>query len=288
MIRQTSNYDSDQQHETARPGSPVSCVTWFVSLDLPEGIAIWPAYADEDLLLSALSVLVFHLVLAESVDQFNTADLACDERGLSRQDNELQWLEDTRAYLLCLAEGVQPDLDLCEAWDRFCQIHTRRIHRATQSSGLSAAHAEDCAQDVWIVILDVLRRSGHDPRWHRFSCWMRGLIHNQVVNFVRKATRRLDRRVEPLRDAIPGHDFDPVATYERNERRGLVRHVLTDLKQQVSPTNYRLVHFRWIEECEVAEVATRLELTSDQVRCRQHRVKKRLAHLLELHGEPSE
>lgn len=47
---------------------------------------------------------------------------------------------------------------------------------------------------------------------------------------------------------------------------------------------YRLVHFRWIEGCHVAEVAARLDLTSEQVRYRHHRVKKRLRRLLECHG----
>lgn len=289
MIRQTTDYDLDDQHEATCQGFPVWCVAWFVSPGLPEGIAIWPAYVDEDLpLLSTQSALAFHQVSAQSVVEFSTIDPAGAQRGRLRRDNELQLLEDTRAYLHCLAEGVKPGPDLCGAWDRFFQVHTRRIYRAAQSYGLSATDAEDCVQDVWIAILDVLRRSGHDPGWGRFSCWMRGLIRNQVANFVRGMARQPDRGGPSLEDAVLGRDMDPVATYERNERRRLVRHVLADLKQQVSATAYRLVHFRWIEECEVAEVAARLDLTSEQVWYRQHRVKKRLKRLLELHSKPSQ
>jgi len=289
MIRETVNYDSDEQHAAACQEFPGSGMTWLVSPGLPEGTAIWPAYADEDLSrLSALSVLAFHPVPAASVVEFSTADALGAGRNRLRPDNEFRWLEDTRAYLHCLTRGVQPGPHHREAWDRFFLVYTRRIRRAAESYGLSAIDAEDCVQDVWIVILDVLRRSGHDPRWDRFACWMRGLIRNQVVNFVRGLARRPDRGAQSLDDAVLGRDLEPEATYERNERRRLVRHVLIDLEQQVSATNYRLVHFRWIEQCEVAEVAARLDLTSEQVRYRHHRVKKRLRRLLEHHGERPE
>ena len=289
MICETVNYDLDRRHEADCPFSPVSCITWCISSGLPEGVVTGPAYVGEDLpLLSALSVLAFHQVPAQSVVEFSTADPHSAQRGRLRRNNELQLLEDTRAYLHCLAEGIEPDPCLCGAWDRFFQVYTRRIHRAAQSYGLSAIDAEDCVQDVWMEILDVLRPAGHDPRWGRFSCWMHGLIRNQVVNFVRGMARRTGRGAESLEDGVPGHDLDPVATYERNERRRMVRHVLTDLKQQVSATNYRLVHFRWIEERDVAEVAALLDLTSEQVRYRQHRMKRRLGRLLECQGERAE
>lgn len=274
MIRQAVNRNLDQQPEVACPFSPVSCVAWFISPGLPDALP----------LLSALSVLAFHQPPAESVVTFSTADAVDAQPDRLRRDNELLLLEDTRAYLDCLARKVKPGPRPSGEWDRFFPVYTRRIHRAAQSYGLSASDAEDCVQDVWLEILDILRRAGHDPRWDEFSHWMHGVIRNQVVNFVRRMARRPDRGAQSLDDAVLGHDLDPVAMYERNQRRRLVRHVLHDLKREVSATNYRLVHFRWIEGLEVAEVAARLGLTSEQVRYRQHRVKKRLERLLELHG----
>ena len=97
MIRQTADYDLDQQHQAACQDTPVSCVTWFIPPALPEGIATWPTYGDQDL----------PLLSAQSVVEFSTADPPQHSR--LRRDNELQLLEDTRAYLHCLAEGVEPD-----------------------------------------------------------------------------------------------------------------------------------------------------------------------------------
>lgn len=262
MIRPTAKYDLDEQHEAVGLDISVSCVTCVISPGLSEGFATWPAYSEEDLLLlSAVSVVAFHQVPARSVVAFSTADLTCVKRECLGRDRELQLLEDTQAYLRCLAQGVKPGSRLSGAWDRFFRVHTRRIHRTALCCGLSAADAEDCVQDVWLVILDVLRLSGQDPRWDRFSCWMQGMIRNQVAKFVHRMARRPTRGAGLLEDDLLGPDSDPVATCQRSERRRLVRHVLTHLEQQVSATNYQVAHFRWIEQREVAEVAARLDLT---------------------------
>ncbi len=208
--------------------------------------------------------------------------------GRLRPRNEPQFLTDTRAYLHCLALNVEPLPRHRQAWERFFLIYTRRIHRAAQTRGLSAADAEECVQEVWLVILDVLRLPGHDPWRRQFSRWMHGLIRNQVAIFVRHLARRTVRGVESLEDPVLGRGLGPAATFERNERRRLVRHVLMDLKGRISPINYRIVQLRWIEGRGVAEVAARLDLTTEQVWYRQRRVKKRLERLLELHGESSE
>lgn len=266
MIRQALKRDLNQQPEAA---GLLSSDVWFV----------WPGLPEDLPLLSAPSVLAFHQTPAESVVAFSTADPV---------DKDPQLLEDTRAYLHCLARDVEPGPRQRQAWERFFLAYTRRIHRAAQTRGLSATDAEDCAQEVWLVILDVLRLPGHEPWRRQFSRWMHGVIRNQVAIFARRLARRNDREDELLEYPVLGPGSDPVAAYERNERRRLVRHVLTDLKRQVSPINYRIVQLRWIEGRGVAEVAARLDLTCEQVWHRQSRVKKRLGRLLELHGESSQ
>lgn len=196
-------------------------------------------------------------------------------------------METARAYLKSSALGTQPDSDLRRAWDLFFQTYTSQIRSVARACGLSAADAEDCVQDVWMVILGVLQQSEREPQWDRFCCWIRGLIHNQVVEFVRRLARRPDRWALSLDDAVSSRYLDPVADCEQSERRNLVRHVLCDLQQQVSATNYRVVQLRWMEGRGVSEIAARLDLTSEQVWYRHHRVKKHLRRLFECHGERS-
>lgn len=230
------------------------------------------------------SQVVIHLPAASSIVQFSTEDAIALERRDHDEDDELQLLDDTRAYLACLVHGTQPGSRFSQAWEQFFFVYSRRIRRAVRRRGLSACDAEDCVQEVWLVILEVLRQCGHEHPWNRFSSWMQGLIRNQVANYVGRMTRPLVLKAEPLVEhSAPANHFDPVANFERGERREMVRHVLGHLEQQVSSTNYRLVHLRWMEGCEIPEVAARLDLTSEQVRYRHYRVKKRVRRLLETH-----
>jgi RNA polymerase sigma factor (sigma-70 family) len=285
MIRQTENHNVDEQHEAIWLDFPLSCITWTISGAPPGGFAVWPAHAEEDRpLFATLSLLVYGQVPRRSVVEFNTVDALEFERVALRCSDELQLLEDARSYLDSLVRGAEPGPCHHTAWNRFFFVYTRRIQREAQQRGLSAAHTEDCVQEVWLVILEVLRKSGHEPPWDRFSCWMQGLIQNQVVNYVRRMTRRLALETGLLEEATAEDRFDPAASFDRNEQRHMVRHVLGHLAEQVSATNYHLIHLRWIEGCEVPEVAARLDLTSEQVRYRHFRVKKRLRRLLECHG----
>jgi len=275
MIRRTTIDEFDGQQVTTRTLPRISCVTWFISPGLPEGVVNWPAYAEEDVTRwSVLSVQAFQQAPPRSCVEFNTADPVDARREWFHQNNERQELGDTLAYLNCRRRAVDPGPRLQAAWDRFFRLYTRRIQRAAQCHGLSGSDVEDCVQEVWLVILDVLRPAGHGFRWERFAGWMHALIRNQVVSFVRATARQPVQWAESLDDTMPGHDEGPRATCERRERRRLVRHVLTHLKQQVSETNYELVYCRWIEEREVPDVAARLALTCEQVWYRQHRGKE--------------
>ena len=202
-------------------------------------------------------------------------------------DSETQLLEGARAYLQSSAQEIHPDTSQRRAWEGFYQTYTHQIQSTARARGLSVADAEDCVQDVWMVILIALQRSDGDPQWDRFCCWICALIHNQVVEFLRRQARRPDRSALPLDDIVCSRYLDPVVNCEQSEQRKLVRHVLGDLQQQVSATNYRVVQLRWMEGRGVSEIATRLDLTSEQVWYRHHRVKKHLRRLFECHGERS-
>ena len=286
MIRQVANDNLRQHLERVCQLPTVSCITWFISSGIPEGAATWLHGTVANVpLLSTQSVLAFHQVQESSVVRFRTADLQLARPDRPRRDNERHLLEDSRAYLGRMSQGVEPTTRQREAWGRFFEVYTRQIRSVARACGLSAADAEDCVQDVWMVILGVLKQSERELQWDRFCCWIRGLIHNQVVEFVRRLARRPDRWALSLDDAVSTRDLDPVANCEQSERRRLVRHVLGDLQQQVSATNYRVVQLRWMEGRGVSEVAARLDLTSEQVWYRHHRVKKHLRRLFECHGE---
>ena len=76
MIRQTTNHDRPEQHETNIQGFPVPHVTWCISQDLPDGMDAWSVSADDDLpLLSPLFNVAFCPVSVQSFAELSTEDV---------------------------------------------------------------------------------------------------------------------------------------------------------------------------------------------------------------------
>ena len=75
-------------------------------------------------------------------------------------------------------------------------------------------------------------------------------------------------------------ELDPAIVYERHQQVQVVCELLTELERHVSCTNYQVIHLRWIAEYSVAEVASMLDLTPQQVSYRQYRAKAKLRRLL--------
>ena len=60
-----------------------------------------------------------------------------------------------------------------------------------------------------------------------------------------------------------------------------VRRALTRFADQVPESSFRILYLRWIEGRDVAEIAAALGLTTEQVRLRAHRMKRRFRDLFE-------
>ena len=286
MIRQTELYEIFEPEDDAEARVRASCITLFVSPALPEGVGRQLSGGVDLPGLSSLSELAVHQVPAESTVEFSTADAPDPARGRLWPRSDLRLLEETQTFLRCLAEGRKPPARLRRAWDEFFRLHDPLVRCAIRTRGMCRADSEDCVQEVWTAVLERLPRFEPDPCRGRFRSWIARLIRNQVVDFVRKTCRGAARRVGLPEEMPCQRETDPAVAYCRSERRRLVRHVLGHLEEQVSETNYRLVHLRWMEGQDVPTVAGELGLTSQQVWYRHHRVKKQLRRLLEAHSVP--
>ncbi|MHB0960175.1 MAG: RNA polymerase sigma factor [Pirellulaceae bacterium] len=200
-------------------------------------------------------------------------------------DVELQLLRSTQSYLRSLCLGGQPAADLREAWDAFHRRHAPLVQRVVAAYGLEGHDAEDCAQEIWITVLQSLERSTYRPGEGRFCCWVVRVIHNRAIDFVRSAARRRLQLRPDLDGMMGGDQPDPVRVTHQAVQRDLVTHVLRHLRDEVSATNYQIVELRWMHGLDVAQVAAQLDLTREQVRYRHYRVKRRLRALLDSHGQ---
>lgn len=196
----------------------------------------------------------------------------CDEESLQR----------IKSYLDCRSRRVAPPAPLDEAWKHFYEFYASRIGVFLRRCGVPDEELNDCSQDVWQEVVTKLSHFHPDTRRGQLSTWVMTLARNKAVDSFRRRSRQVSERlgdneaIAPL-DPSP----DPAAQYERQATVAQVRNVLAELSSQVSQTSFQVLYLRWIEGRPTDEVAVALELTPDQVRFRNHRMKRKFRDLLQ-------
>lgn len=175
-----------------------------------------------------------------------------------------------RAYLDCRLRRVEPPAHLVEAWDGFYHRHMSRLRADLRRFGLREHEREDCLQEIWAKILARPDLLPEDPRGSRIASWFRAVARNGAIDAIRRRQRtaaweRLDLALE---DGLPG----PPEICDILADRSRVAAVLGALVARSPKLSYRVFHLRAIEGLTNAEVAEALELTTDQVRFRLHRM----------------
>ena len=235
--------------------------------------------------LGTVTLLVLAQIDARAVTVWSTFDVPNSVDGTHGVDVDLQLVQDARCYLRSLRQRRTPGPPLREAWNRFFKVYDPLVRKVVKACGVGPSDGDDCMQEVWIAIIRGLERLVYNPRKGRLCCWVLSVIRNRVIDFIRSESRRRPMLSPNLEGVACCRQLDPKSTYQQDQKRALVSHVLGHLKGQVSAANYQVVHLRWIESRDVPEVAARLDFTPEQVRYRHYRAKQRLCALLEAHGQ---
>ncbi len=176
------------------------------------------------------SLLAIHRWDSEAATVFTTADPRLDGKNFCRRDIDQHLLVYTQAYLKSLAAKELPAKPLCRAWEHFFAFHDPLIRTTVQMHAYLRRDREDCVQEVWIEIVRRLIRDDYNPRLGRFSCWIFTVIRNKVIDLIRAAGRKPSCELFDL-EAIACHRVpDPAVTYERQQKRRIVRDALTALR----------------------------------------------------------
>ena len=195
----------------------------------------------------------------------------------SEQESKL--LERTKEYLRSRLDQRVPDTMLSGAWEEFYRVYNDLIRRFVIASGVRGANVDDCIQDVWTEVATRLVDFEYSPERPGLRAWLYAVVRSKATNLFRRTTRRA---AQSLSDAIDAGreplstDADPADRYELRWEVALLETFLVDLRNDVSELNFRVLTLRMIEEKSVADVATTLELTAEQVRYRHHRMLKKL------------
>jgi RNA polymerase sigma-70 factor (ECF subfamily) len=131
-----------------------------------------------------------------------------------------------------------------------------RIYRYVLFKVGSAEEAEDLAAQVFLHMIEAI----HGFQWQgpTFASWLYRIAHNQVVDFLRRRTRRPQVDIDPLASLLIADTGDPYAWAEAALMRDHLRAALnrlTDVQAQVIALKFG----GGLSNAEVAQVLDRTE-----------------------------
>lgn len=163
-------------------------------------------------------------------------------------------------------------------YDPIIRASIRRIHTAQDI-------VDDCAQDVWVLLIRKLPRWKYDPVWAPIGAWVTKIA-------LRLATKRARRRARPgaeslgeahagtLVDPEPGPDIE----FEKMQEHELFGALVLEFSASLPERVRGIVVMRFLESRAAAEIARILEVSYDCVQSILHRVIPKLQSFLRQRG----
>jgi RNA polymerase sigma-70 factor (ECF subfamily) len=136
-----------------------------------------------------------------------------------------------------------------------------RIYRYIVMKIGDRTEAEDMAQQVFLNVLKSI--SSYKFKGVPFTSWLYRIAHNQVVDYLRKKSRRA---TVPLDDSLPASGLDPENATEQKvtiEELAVAAKKLTSAQREV-------ISLRFASELSVAEVARAMGKSEGAVKALQH------------------
>ena len=176
------------------------------------------------------------------------------------------------------------------SWTRFFELYQPVIVKFAAFSG-AGREAEDIAQDVFVKLVEVFRRSAYDPAHGSFRAYLATMIRNEVVNRWHKAAVRsadrhvsIDNEEHPVELAAPSETAAILdARWRLARRQAAVEHVLT--KTALSEKSKAIYRAYVLEERPIEEVAAEFGVPNNTVSQTKTRVARMIAAHEALLGE---
>jgi RNA polymerase sigma-70 factor (ECF subfamily) len=172
-------------------------------------------------------------------------------------------------------------------WTEFFELYEPAMCTYLISRGVNETKVEDIVQDVFVKLVDVLRKNSYDKTRSRFRTYLSHLLYNEMVDQYRRAQTRMEESHIPFNEEdveiapTAGDALDREWIEARH--RAVVKHILE--KTAISDQSKRV--YRELESsgdtCEA--VAKRLGLKASAVRQIKSRVGRMVAALEKRFGE---
>lgn len=178
-----------------------------------------------------------------------------------------------------------------EAWVEFVAVYEPVAYRLLRRHGLQDADARDVMQDLFLAVGRSVER--WDPARERgsFRGWLRLVIRNLVINWLKRGERRVaaigGSDLQAMIDAVPADAQPETLEFDREVRRALFHRAAEQVREQVQPTTWQAFWETAVVGISPAEAAKKLNMAPGAIRVAKCRVLARLrAVLKELEEKP--
>ncbi|KTB48153.1 ECF subfamily RNA polymerase sigma factor, BldN family [Dehalogenimonas alkenigignens] len=149
-----------------------------------------------------------------------------------------------------------------EAFGRLYEAYFDRIYRYVALKIGSRSEAEDLTQQVFMNALESI--TSYKVREVPFSAWLYRIAHNQVVDCLRKRSRRPTLELD---ESLPLPSEEDIAA--ETELKLETRELIEALKK-LTPSQQEVITLRFGAEMPITEVARLLGKTEGAVKAMQH------------------
>ena len=166
-----------------------------------------------------------------------------------------------------------------QAWQRLLTIYEPWLRGWLSRHDLQPADVEDVLQDILMVVSEKLPDFVHNGQPGAFRSWLRMILTNRTLHFLRSRRHRQALAPQPINDWLD-QLADPASALSRQwdleHDQQLVRRLLASIQMEFNPTNWQVFQMLVLDNRPVAEVAQHFHITPNAVYVAKARVLARL------------
>ncbi len=187
----------------------------------------------------------------------------------------MEWITTTQVLEDLGRRGDSPE------WENFSRCFRTMIVNLARSSGLSAADAEDAAQETLLTFVKAFKDGKYDRTKGRLRDWLFGVARNVILNMLSHRPREkliADDTGTSYWDMIEDVTIAEKSWQEQWRKMVLVK-CLEQVRREVDAEVFRAFELYAMQEQPAEEVASRLGVSRNAVYIAKSRVLARLRQL---------
>jgi len=167
-----------------------------------------------------------------------------------------------------------------EAWVEFVTLYEPVIYRLMRQHGLQDVDARDVMQELFLVVSRNVERWEPEKQRGSFRAWLRRVVRNLVINWLRNPQRRITAlggsEVNAMLDLLPAAEQQETLEFDRELRRALFHRAGQQVQNEVQAATWQAFWETSVSGLSPRDAAAKLGMTVGTVRVAKCRVLARL------------